>query len=514
VILILIVRLAVAALPEGDRPFAAKVTKRSRNDDEPRRTNEEMFCMNEQGIPDKNAGADLADEATVGQTAVTQAVPAVDGADGADGGEDATKVVMVRKGSRLRNILVGVLVLLSCLAIVVTGVAWWTHYTVLNTDGYMKIVGPVGKDPEAIKALSDYVAGQIVSATDLQQRTADALPPKAQIFAGPITEALDNFIAKGTNKVLSTPQAYDLWLKVNEVAHEKIVALLRGETTNAYIQGSDVKLDTLPLISQALVWLDGKLPGALSTKFSPPVIPPGTPPDQAIQQVSAWTGRTLPADFGQITLLQNDSLGAAQTAVRWFDTLVWVLLVVTIVLLAVTIWLSRRRRRTLIELGIGAAFALILTYVIVKQATTALVDSIPNGGTVTVLRDVVNASLGPLTNLTILIVVIGLLVAIGAWLAGRHDVQVAVVTAGKRVARAPEQAVVDESPLTVWVERHAHWLRIAGVVAGVILLLFATSSWLGILLWVVVILLFEGVISFLIGEWPFGRGEKGEQTRG
>jgi hypothetical protein len=469
--------------------------------------------MNEQEVPDKNAGAHPADddvsEHSAEQTAVTQAVPAVDVA---DGGEPATKVVMVRKSSRLRNILVGVLVLLSCLAIVVTGVAWWTHYSIFNTDGYMKIVGPVGKDPQAIKALSDYVAGQIVSATDLQQRTADALPPKAQIFAGPITDAIDGFITKGTTKVLSTPQAYDLWLKVNEVAHEKIVALLRGDTTNAYIQGSDVKLNTLPLISQVLVWLDSKLPGALSTKFSPPVIPPGTPPDQAIQQVSAWTGRTLPADFGQITMLQNDSLGSAQTAVRLFDTLVWVLLVVTIVLIAVTIWLSRRRRRTLIELGIGAAFALILTYVIVKQATTALVDSIPNGGTVTVLRDVVNASLGPLTNLTILIVVIGLLVAIGAWLAGRHDVQVAVVTAGKRVARAPEDEVVTESPLTVWVERYAHWLRIAGVVAGVILLLFATSSWLGIVLWVVVILLFEGLISFLIGEWPFGRGEKGEQT--
>ena len=34
-VLILIVALAVATLPEGDRPFAAKVTKWSRNDDEP-----------------------------------------------------------------------------------------------------------------------------------------------------------------------------------------------------------------------------------------------------------------------------------------------------------------------------------------------------------------------------------------------------------------------------------------------------------------------------------------------
>jgi hypothetical protein len=443
---------------------------------------------------------------TAEQTAVTQAVPAADDA------ESATKVVVARKGSRLRNILVGVLVFLSCLAVVVTGVAWWAHYTVLNTDGYMKIVGPVGKDPEAIASLSEYITGQIVSATDLQQRATDALPPKAQFLAGPITDALEGFITKGTTKVLSSPQAYDLWLKVNEVAHEKIVALLRGDTTNAYIQGSDVKLNTLPLISQALVWLDGKLPGALGTKFSPPVIAPGTPPDEAIQQVSAWTGRTLPADFGQVTVLQNDSLGLAQTAVRWFDKLVWILLVVTVVLVALTIWLSRHRRRTLIELGIGAAIALILTYVIAKQGSDAIVSNIVSGGGLGAVRNVVNASLEPLTKLTIWVVVIGIVVAVAAWLSGRHDVQVAVVTAGKRVARAPEDAVVAESPITVWVERYAHWLRIAGVVAGVILLLFATSSWLGILLWVVVILLYQGVISFLIGEWPFARREKGDSA--
>jgi hypothetical protein len=443
---------------------------------------------------------------TAEQTAVTQAVPAADDA------ESATKVVVARKGSRLRNILVGVLVFLSCLAVVVTGVAWWAHYTVLNTDGYMKIVGPVGKDPEAIASLSEYITGQIVSATDLQQRATDALPPKAQFLAGPITDALEGFITKGTTKVLSSPQAYDLWLKVNEVAHEKIVALLRGDTTNAYIQGSDVKLNTLPLISQALVWLDGKLPGALGTKFSPPVIAPGTPPDEAIQQVSAWTGRTLPADFGQVTVLQNDSLGLAQTAVRWFDKLVWILLVVTIVLVALTIWLSRHRRRTLIELGIGAAIALILTYVIAKQGSDAIVSNIVSGGGLGAVRNVVNASLEPLTKLTIWVVVIGIVVAVAAWLSGRHDVQVAVVTAGKRVAGAQEDARSADSPITAWVERYAPWLRIAGVVAGLILLLFATSSWFGIVLWVVVIVVYEGVISFLIGEWPFARREKGDSA--
>ena len=272
----------------------------------------------------ENAAALASGGAAAEQTAATQAAPAT----------NATDVEAAHKGGRVRNILVGVLVVLSCLAVVVSGVAIWAHYTLLNTNGYMNVVGPIGKDPAAIKSLSDYVATQVITATDLQARTQAALPPRAQFLAPPITDAVDSFITKQTTKVLSTPQAYTLWLKVNELAHEKVVGLLRGQNTNTYIAGSDVKLDTLPLVSQALVAIDGKLPGALSSRFSPPVIPPGTPPAQAIQQVSQWSGKTLPADFGQVTLLTSSSLGPAKTAVRIFDALVIALPIITVALIA------------------------------------------------------------------------------------------------------------------------------------------------------------------------------------
>ena len=78
----------------------------------------------------------------------------------------------------------------------------------------------------------------------------------------------------------------------------------------------------------------------------------------------------------------------------------------------------------MIELGIGAAIALILTRVIVKQASIALVGDRRAGeygrGAVC---GVVDAAPGPLTNLTIWIVVIGFLVAVAAWFAGRRDLQ-------------------------------------------------------------------------------------------
>jgi hypothetical protein len=414
------------------------------------------------------------------------------------------KTVIVRTGGRARTILVGVLVFLTCLAVVVTGIAMWTHYTVLNTKGYINLVGPIGKDPEAIKSLSDYVATQVVTATDLQQRTQEALPPKAGFLAAPITSAVNDFIAKQTNKVLSTPQAYDLWIKINTIAHQSIVGLLRGENNYTYIQGNDVMLNTLPLISQVLVWIDGKLPGALGNKFSPPVIAPGTPSTTAIQDVSTWVGKPLPADFGQIDLLKSDALGPAQQAVRWFDILVWVIPVVTLLLAAVTVWLSRRRRRTLIELGLGMAVALILTRVVVKQASSALVNDLNQGGGLSLAKDMVRSSLGPLTTITIWIVVIGVVVAFGAWIAGRRDVRVAVVEAGKNMITRQSAAVAAGSPTVRWIERHIQLLRWAGFIAGLLLLVFATSSWLGIMLWILLTLLYEGLLSLVAREWPFG----------
>jgi len=421
-----------------------------------------------------------------------------------------TTTVVVHKHSRLRSILVGFLVFLSCLTLIVTGVTIWTHYTVLNTTGYMNLVGPVGKDPQSIKALSDYVTTQIVTAADLQGRAQAALPPKAAFLAGPITSAVESFINKQTVKVLSTPQAYNLWLEVNRVAHQQIVGLLRGQNNYTYIQGSDVRLNTLPLVSQALVWLDGKLPGALSSRFSPPVIPPGTPATDSIQQVSQWAGKALPADFGQVTLLKNNALGPAQKAVKFFDGLVIALPIILAVLIAVTILLSRRRRYTVMALGIGGAIALIITYAVIKRASAAIVGSLHLGSVNAVVKNVVTASLGPLATITIWIVVIGVVVAVVAWLVGRKDVQTVIVNTGKKVVEVQGSALGSSSGSVRWTARHIQLLRVIGLIVGLILLVIAaSSSWLAIAFALLLTLLYEGLLSLLVGEWPFRHEEAG-----
>ncbi len=286
--------------------------------------------------------------------------------------------------------------------------------------------------------------------------------------------------------------------------------MLRGQNNYTYIQGSDVKLNLLPLVSQALVWLDSKLPGALSSKFSPPVIEPGTPASQSIQQVSQWSGKTLPADFGQVTLLTSNALGPAQKAVKIFDGLVIALPIILVVLVAVTILLSRRRRFTIMALGIGSAIALIVTYVIIKRASAAIVGSLHLGNVNEVVRNVVSASLGPLATITIWVVVIGAIVAVVAWLVGRKDVQTAIVGAGKKVVEAQGSALSSSSATVRWIARNIQLLRIVGLVAGLILLVIAaSSSWLAIAFAILLTLLYEGLLSLLVGEWPFGHGSAG-----
>jgi hypothetical protein len=471
------------------------------------------------GVP----GAQEPDEVTeVTQTSPageesTAAVPAADEESTAvmtEVGEESTAVVPpsapdeptlvdapARRPSRLRRVLVWVLVVLCSLAVVVTGVTWWAHYTVMNTDGYMKIVGPIGKDPQAIQNLSQYISGEIVKTTDLQGRVQNALPAQVQVLSGPITAYIQDFITKSANKVLSTPKAYQLWLDINRYGHEKVVAMLRGQTNGVYVQGRDVKLNLLPLIIQVLVWVDQKLPGGLSSKFNPPVIPTTMSPEQGIQEVANWSGKPLSSDFGQITLVQSDALGPAQTAIKWFDRLVWILPLVTAALIALTLWLSRRRGRTAIALGIGAALAIFVTRVIITRASEYLTTQVGTGQHI--LKGVVSAALGPLTTITIWVCVVGVVVAVLVWLLGRRDVRAGVAAAGRRVAGQATEITVPNSPVTTWVVNHVVPVRWGLLVIGLIVLALVASSWLGIILVIVVELLLQGALSLIAAQWPF-----------
>ena len=127
-----------------------------------------------------------------------------------------------------------------------------------------------------------------------------------------------------------------------------------------------------------------------------------------------------------------------------------------------------------------------------------------------VVRNVVSASLRPLATITIWVVVIGAIVAVVAWLIGRKDVRTVIVDAGKKVVEVQGDALGSSSPTVRWIAGHTQLLRVLGLVAGLILLVIAaSSSWLAIAFAILLTLLYEGLLSLLVGEWPFGHDAAG-----
>jgi hypothetical protein len=233
-------------------------------------------------------------------------------------------------------------------------------------------------------------------------------------------------------------------------------------------------------------------------------------PQAGIQEVANWSGKPLPSTFGQLTLLQSNALGPAQTAVKWFDRLTLILPILTAALIALTIWLSRRRGRTAIGIGIGAAIAIFVTRAIVVRGSAYLTDQLKSGGGFNLAKDVVNASLGPLTTITIWICVVGVVVALLVWLLGRRDVRAGVVAVGRRATGQAAEVKIPDSPVTSWVGNHVVSVRWGVLVVGLIVLALTASSWLGIILTIVVVLLLEAVLSLIAGQWPFEEHESDE----
>ena len=385
---------------------------------------------------------------------------------------------------RLRRGLVTVLIVLTSLSVVVTTVAWWAHSVVFDTDHYVATVGPLIRDPQVVDALSVKLTDAVMDGLQVQeriestlQRVPDRLPVSPELLAVPVANGVRNLLQQRFQTFLQRPAVQDLWVRANRFAHDRVVSLLRGESENATIEGSVVYLDLLPVVNDLLVEVED----LLSDVFNRPIDIPeatGERAEELIPVLEERFGVDLPDDFGRIPVFESDQLAAAQRAVDIADRLVIVLLVLTIVLMIVTVALSVRRVRTIMWLGVGSALGLIVARRItfrVQEDIVQIARGETNRGAV---REVVGSVFGDLRSFTVWLLVLGIVVAIAAYLAGRPS------WFGRLLDRRAGQGwrIEATGPTTRWLGVHADALKVLVAVVGVVLLLTVDVSWLGLFL--------------------------------
>ena len=348
--------------------------------------------------------------------------------------------------------------------------------------------------------MSEFVAASAVQAADLDARITDALPSGARVLAPALTRSLQRFLVAETYRFLGTELAQRLWDDANRVGHRQLVVALRGENRSIAGGASDVRLDLMPLVVAALQSLEDRIPRLLGRDVALPRIDPATGPDEVKILLQDALGRRLPADLGSITLLRGGQGGEVIRALKLFNDLVILVIILTAVLIAVTLLVAVRRRRTALWLGVGSLLACVAARTIEVQLEKVVVDEVKTRGGAAVARAVLSSAMGSVNAFFAWVAVAGAIVAVAAVLAGRPSWLEAIGRGVAKLFGVASDLTTPDTGAGRWMAAHIDLLRIAGVVVAVVALLLVTASLTAVIVILLALAAYELALSaFAVG---------------
>jgi hypothetical protein len=383
------------------------------------------------------------------------------------------------------------LIVLGCVLAPVSVLGIWTANQVSSTDRYVTTIEPLIHEPAIQNALTDKITLQIthhLNVVGYANQAAGALNshfPRVstliRTFAPSLASAIAGFIHTQVHKIITSPQVANAWIQVNRVAHAELVKALSGQGSSAIsTSNGQVILDLAPFINivkQDLV----KRGFSLASKIPPIHV--------------------------TIALFSSKTLVQAQTLYRLITTLKWVLPFLSLLLIALGVYIARNHRRALIGAGLGFAGSMVVLGGLLAVFRGVYINSVPNSA---IPSDAAAAAFDIMVRfikegLRVLLV-IGLVVAAGAFFTGPSVTAVrtrgAFVSGFGWLRASGEHAGLRTGPVGQWTYAHRVGLRIgAAALVAIILLFWGQPSGLTVLFLAIVLLVLLGLIE-LIGTRP------------
>ena len=369
----------------------------------------------------------------------------------------------------------------------------WAHNVALNRNGFERTVVPIGSDRAVTAAAGVVITNQIFASLNPQQIVENALPPRAAFLAGPITNGAKGYIQDAVTKALQSSQFQALWRQATVFAHTQLLSVLNGNSKAVTTTSGQVVLNLVPLFNAALQNLQGFISGVVGRPVKLPAISGNELPATACQQIATALDRPVPATCGQIVLFPADKLTQARRAVRIFNRVTVLLLVLTPVAAALALLLSRRRRRTLLQLCAGGVLGLVVARRVVIWLSSTLANTgqpANKAARQAIVTHLFHAYFSVSRWLLIgLIVVfmIGLVTGPYAW---ATSLRRSLATHARATRNLVVAKGASANTTLVWVRTHLDLLRILGIAVAVLLLITLSVSWAGLL-----------VIAVLLGAY-------------
>lgn len=320
-----------------------------------------------------------------------------------------------RGRSIVRLVSVWVLAVLTVVSTLAAVTVLWAQRTLLDTEEFVAMVGPLVDEPEVRDALAARVDTAVVEALRLDEVVPGLLEqvhPAAVVLTGPVVNSAEQMIEDAVVAVVDSETFATLWKGTVEVSHTRALALLRDDAEdlgNLAISEQGVTLDLLPVIAAAIQRAAAGLGDLLGVDLSLPRIEPGDDPVVSRERLATALGIALPEGYGQVTVMSAADLATAQRTYRMVTWLGPVLVILALLCGAAAVWLSVKRGRTLALLGVGIAAALLLARAALSRLEAALLERIVDGQTqeaVTSVLAKVGSSAGEIAWQVLLVAVI------------------------------------------------------------------------------------------------------------
>ena len=400
----------------------------------------------------------------------------------------------VRWRHRLRRWGAAFLVVLTCVSFAAATTGLWARRNFLNTEVFVERLAPLVEEVGMQEALTRVLGEEAVQAVDPRRLVSEALPERGQILVAPIGAAVETFIRNLVGRFVTSEQFDRLWAATVERSHRAAVALLEGKQSQfASTAGGEVTLNLVPIINAVLAEIGKLSPEILGRNITLPTLTVNDAPEAAVQRLESALGVNLEDGYGELVVFQSDELAAVQDVVTLFDRGTVLLVLLTLLLLPLTLWVSPRPRRTVLQLCVGIAIGLVLVRRTSFYVEGHVLDLLKDPANEPAVQLVLDTFLDPLRVATLWLLG-GLAVAVVlAMLSGPYpwavQLRAAVALAACRMASLAGRGArgVTDPRTVAWLQAYKDKVRLVEAAAFVFALLFLSLPWLVIFLLAAVI---------------------------
>lgn len=358
-----------------------------------------------------------------------------------------------------RAALSAVCIVLASLTVPVSIIGAWARVQLVDETQFVATFAPLASDPHVQGVVIDQVTSAIDDSVDLEGITNDlfdgltalGLPPRAaaalDLLRQPAADGLQSIVDGAVTRLVESDAFAAVWQSALHASHRALAAAAAGGTSNGAIDISDtgeIGIQLAPIIEEVKARL---VEQGLGFAAGIPVIE-----------------RTIVVAQADALVTVSVVYNIAVTAGTWLPF-------VTLGLFVLGILVARRRNAALIGTGVGLALGAGVLAVGLSVGGAVLGLAAPNLGLPAVaLQSVYAQVIGGMQHTSVIVLLLGIVIAVLAWVQGRSRAARAVRGAAASVNSGLRRALAGRGVDT---GRFGGWLYAQRVLVRVVLAVLA-----------------------------------------